>query len=95
MRYDAAVSVSAKLEEGTAFDVADEISGERCAALQEHAGVLVGSKPTTIAGVAALSRYVASLGAWQLPDDETWHRVLLRTLADAIDEIGATHPAAC
>ncbi|WP_426418182.1 hypothetical protein [Bradyrhizobium genosp. A] len=93
-RYDAAVSVSAKLEEGAAFDVADKISGERCAALKEHAGVLIRSKPTTIAGVACLSRYVASLGAWQLPDDETWHQVLLRTLADAIEEIGATYPTA-
>ncbi|WP_247554915.1 hypothetical protein [Bradyrhizobium sp. 138] len=41
-----------------------------------------------MAGVIALTRYVAGLREWELPDDDAWHRVFLRGLADAIDEIG-------
>ncbi|WP_245509223.1 hypothetical protein [Bradyrhizobium zhanjiangense] len=55
-QHDAAVSISAKLAEGPEFDAADEISGERQLALAEHANTLIHSKPTTIAGVIALSR---------------------------------------
>lgn len=35
-----------------------------------------------------LPRYVAGLREWELPDDDTWHRVFLEGLADAVDEIG-------
>ncbi|UVO38018.1 hypothetical protein KUL72_06425 [Bradyrhizobium arachidis] len=86
--YDAAASVSAKLEDVADFFAADEISGQRNLALTEHANVLIRSKPTTIAGVIALARYVAGLREWELPDDDAWHRVFLEGLADAIDEIG-------
>ncbi|MGY4294612.1 hypothetical protein ACVWXN_002707 [Bradyrhizobium sp. i1.4.4] len=92
--YDAAVSVSAKLEEGAEFDAADEISGERSADLRDHANVLVQSKPTTIAGLIALSRYTASLREWQLPDDQGWHKIFLAALADAIDEVSTAPPPA-
>lgn len=50
--------------------------------------MLIRSTPTTMAGVIALTRYVAGLREWELPDDDAWHRVFLRGLADAIDEIG-------
>ncbi|MEY9404334.1 hypothetical protein ABIF66_004168 [Bradyrhizobium japonicum] len=46
--YDAAASVSAKLEDVADFFAADEISGQRNLALTEHANVLIRSKPTTI-----------------------------------------------
>ncbi|MCP3392082.1 hypothetical protein NLM27_25160 [Bradyrhizobium sp. CCGB12] len=85
--YDAAASVLAKLEGGSEFDAADEISVQRNLALTEHANVLIRSTPTTIAGVIALTRYVASLRDWELPDDDGWHQVFLGGLADAIDEI--------
>ncbi|GLR87691.1 hypothetical protein [Bradyrhizobium iriomotense] len=85
-RLDEATAVSSKLHEGPEFDAADEISGERHSVLKEHAKVLVQSKPRTIAGIIVLSRYVASLGASQLPDDERWHQVVLETLAAAIEE---------
>ncbi|MCA1438033.1 hypothetical protein I6F33_34530 [Bradyrhizobium sp. BRP20] len=84
--YDAALSVSAKLD-GPEFDAADEISSQRTHALAEHANVLIRSTPTTIAGVIALTRYVGSLREWELPDDDAWYRVFLGGLADAIDGI--------
>ncbi|MCA1386063.1 MULTISPECIES: hypothetical protein [unclassified Bradyrhizobium] len=84
--YDAALSVSAKLD-GPEFDAADEISSQRTHALAEHANVLIRSTPTSIAGVIALTRYVGSLREWELPDDDAWYRVFLGGLADAIDGI--------
>ncbi|RXH21197.1 hypothetical protein XH94_38105 [Bradyrhizobium zhanjiangense] len=92
--YDAALSVSAKLDGGPEFDAADEISSQRNHALAEHAKVLIRSKPTTIPGVVAFSRYVASLRAWQLSDEEDWHQVFLTVLADAVDEISVARPPA-
>ncbi|MCS3926240.1 hypothetical protein M2175_001271 [Bradyrhizobium elkanii] len=86
--YDAAASVSAKLEDGADFFAADEISGQRNLALTEHANALIRSRPATIAGVVALAKYVAGLREWELPDDDAWHRVFLEGLADAIDAIG-------
>ncbi|MEZ2145363.1 hypothetical protein AAE026_24195 [Bradyrhizobium sp. DN5] len=83
--YDAALSVSAKLDGGAEFDAADKISSQRNHVLAEHANVLIRSTPTTIAGVIALTRYVGSLREWELPDDDAW--VFLEGLADAIDGI--------
>jgi len=85
--YDAALSVSAKLDSGPEFDAADEISCQRNRALAEHGNVLIRSTPTTIAGVIALTRYVGSLQEWDLPDDDAWYRTFLEGLADAIDGI--------
>ncbi|WP_246709128.1 MULTISPECIES: hypothetical protein [Bradyrhizobium] len=65
--YDAALSVSAKLDSGPEFDAADEISCQRNHALAEQGNVLIRSTPTTIAGVIALTRYVGSLQEWDLP----------------------------
>jgi hypothetical protein len=79
------VQIRSKLLEGPEFDAADEISAERRDALAEYAAVLIGSAPTTMAGITALIRYVASLGEWQLPADEDWHQVFLGTLATALD----------
>ena len=87
-QHAAAASVSSKLVAGPEFDAADAISEERGLALEEYADVLIHSKPTTLAGVSALSRYVASLPAWLLSDENDWHQSFLRTLADAVDEIG-------
>ncbi|WP_271608653.1 hypothetical protein [Bradyrhizobium sp. CCBAU 21359] len=84
--YDAAMSISAKLD-GPEFDAADEISSQRNHALAEHANVLIRSTPTTIAGVIALIRYVSSLREWELPDDDAWYGVFLEGLADAVDGI--------
>ncbi|MDA9504015.1 hypothetical protein CO683_38985 [Bradyrhizobium ottawaense] len=84
--YDAALSVSAKID-GREFDAADEISSQKNHALAEHANVLIRSRPTTIAGVIALIRYVGSLREWELPDDDAWYGVFLKGLADAIDGI--------
>ncbi|WP_258769363.1 hypothetical protein [Bradyrhizobium arachidis] len=90
---DAAASISTRLDEGPEFDAADEITGEREAALRQHLTLLIRSKPTTMAGVVALSRYVASIPAWRLSEDEDgWHQAFLRTLADAMDEISRTEP---
>ncbi|MBH5396450.1 hypothetical protein HZZ13_01295 [Bradyrhizobium sp. CNPSo 4010] len=84
--YDAALSVSAKLD-GPEFDAADEISSQRNHALAEHANVLIRSRPTTIAGVIALTRYVGSLREWEVPDDDAWYEIFLEGLADAIDGV--------
>ncbi|MCP3475535.1 hypothetical protein NLM33_35190 [Bradyrhizobium sp. CCGUVB1N3] len=86
-QHDAVVSISAKLVEGPEFDAADAISEKARLALEEYADVLIHSKPTTLMGVIALSRYVASLPAWLLSDEYDWHQPFLRTLADALDEI--------
>ncbi|WP_164719152.1 MULTISPECIES: hypothetical protein [Bradyrhizobium] len=86
-QYDAAVSLSAKLVEGPEFDAAEAISEERLLALEQYADVLIHSKPTTLAGVIALSRYVASLPTWLLSDEYDWHQSFLRMLTDALDEI--------
>ncbi|WP_445222171.1 hypothetical protein ACKWRH_21155 [Bradyrhizobium sp. Pa8] len=83
-QYDAAASMSAKLVEGGEFDAAEAISEERLLALDQYRDVLLQSKPTTLAGVIALSRYVASLPAWLLSDE--WHQPFLRMLADALDD---------
>ncbi|KRQ01834.1 hypothetical protein AOQ72_10480 [Bradyrhizobium yuanmingense] len=85
--YEAALSVSAKLDEGPEFDAADQISCQRNHALAEQANVLIRSTPTTIAGVIALTRYVGSLREWDLPDDDAWYRIFLEGLADAMDAI--------
>lgn len=91
-QYDAAASVSTKLEGGSEFDAADEISDQRNLALTEHANLLIRSTPTTIGGVIALIRYVGTLRDWELPDDDAWYQVFLRALANAIDEISVTQP---
>lgn len=85
--YDAALSVSARLEDEAEFNAADEISVQRNQVLAEHANVLIRSTPTTIGGVIALARYVGSVRDWELPDDDAWYRVFLEGLADAIDGI--------
>ncbi|MDA9426178.1 hypothetical protein [Bradyrhizobium sp. CCBAU 53380] len=85
--YEAALSVSAKLDEGPEFDAADQISCQRNHALAEQANVLIRSTPTTIAGVIALTRYIGSLREWDLPDDDAWYRIFLEGLADAMDAI--------
>lgn len=88
-QYDAAASISGKLKEGPEFDAADAMSGETHLALRAHAKVLVQSKPTTIAGMIALSRYVGDLREWQVPDDERWPQIFLGMLADTMTEISA------
>ncbi|MCP3460577.1 hypothetical protein [Bradyrhizobium sp. CCGUVB23] len=88
-QYDAAVSISAELDDGPEFGADDAISDERLLALQQYAAALIHSKPTTLAGVIALSRYVASLPAWLLSDEYDWHQPFLTRLADALDEISA------
>ncbi|WOH58517.1 hypothetical protein [Bradyrhizobium sp. BWC-3-1] len=85
--YSAAVSISAKLDDGPDFDVADKISGERNDALLKHAAAMIRSEPTTMAGIAILLRYAANLDNWQVPADDGWHQVFLGTLADALDGI--------
>ncbi|MDA9451148.1 MULTISPECIES: hypothetical protein [Bradyrhizobium] len=68
--YDAAASLSA---DGAEFAAADEVTGQTNLALTEHANVLIRSKPATITGVIALTRYVAGLREWELPDDDAWY----------------------
>ena len=67
--YTAAVDISSKLEDGPEFEAADEIAGDRCGDLLDHADALIHLEPTTMAGVSALMRYVASLEEWQTPRD--------------------------
>lgn len=69
----AAVVVEA---DGTIVAV-DDVSAQSSQALQDHAGVLIRSEPTTIAGVRALTSYVAGLRQWEVPADDGWHQVLL------------------
>ncbi|MGY4629927.1 hypothetical protein [Bradyrhizobium sp. USDA 4486] len=80
--YDAAASLSDKLEDGAELAAADEVTGQTNLALREHANVLIRSKPATIAGVIALTRYVAGLREWELPDDSDGADAM--TLAHAI-----------
>lgn len=96
----AAVDVSAKLEDGPEFEAADAVTSQKNQALIDYAETLIRSMPTTIPGITALMRYVASLEEWQAPVDRRplteiahnstadWHQVLLSTLADALDKIG-------
>ena len=96
-RLSAATAVSAKLMDGPEFEAADEISAARAEDLRERADTLLCTEPTTMEGAVALTRYVASLGAWQLPDDDyegefadnpsNWQQVFLETLADALENI--------
>jgi hypothetical protein len=92
--FTAAVDVSSRLEGGPEFEAADAISAERNQALMGHADALIRSIPTTMAGVIALARYVASLDEWQTPGDDreiwdepspSWHQVFLNTTATAIE----------
>lgn len=74
---------------GPEFDAAEKVTSERSDALDRHTKVLFHSQPTTIAGVIALTRYVAGLGLGQVPDDVWWPQVFLGILADAIAEASA------
>jgi hypothetical protein len=87
LHYDDAVSISAKLDEGPEFDAAEEVSEQRADAMVQHAAALIGTAPTTKAGAAALIRYIASLGEWEVPADEGWRQVFLGTLANALDRM--------
>ena len=94
--YTAAVDISSKLEEGPEFEAADEISGDRCRDLLDHADALSRLEPTTLAGVIALMRYVANLEEWQTPRDTDefdgtptdWGKAFCTTVANALDRIG-------
>lgn len=94
--YTAAVDISSKLEEGPEFEAADEISGDRCRDLLDHADALSRLEPTTLAGVIALMRYVANLEEWQTPRDSDefdgtptdWGKAFCTTVANALDRIG-------
>ena len=65
----------------------------------DHSATLVFSKPTTIAGVAALLRYFMSLEEWQQPrdwvafeadgEDVGWRETFYDTLATALENISA------
>ena len=91
--YTAAVDISSKLEEGPEFEAADEISGDRCRDLLDHADALSRLEPTTLAGVIALMRYVANLEEWQTPRDSDefdgtptdWGKAFCTTVANALD----------
>ncbi|WP_258769112.1 hypothetical protein [Bradyrhizobium arachidis] len=86
--------------DGPEFEAADAISAARAEDLGEYADTLLRTEPTTMEGAVALTRYVAGLGAWQLPDDDdegdvadtpnNWQKVFLDTLADALDNIRVT-----
>jgi hypothetical protein len=94
--YTAAVDISSKLEDGPEFEAADAITGDRCGDLLDHADALILLEPTTIAGIIALMRYVASLEEWQTPQDSVefdgqppdWHKAFCTTVANALDRIG-------
>ncbi|WP_052435656.1 hypothetical protein [Bradyrhizobium japonicum] len=98
----AAMAVSTKLMNGPEFEAADTVSRTRAEDLEACGASLIRSEPTTLAGAIALTRYVASLGEWQMPTDDPhaeeaprdlsddWRRkVLLTTLANALDKISA------
>jgi len=94
--YTAAVDISSKLEDGPEFEAADAIAGDRCGDLLDHADALIRLEPTTMAGVIALMRYVASLEEWQTPRDSDefdgqppgWDKAFYTTVANALDRIG-------
>ncbi|MGY4295394.1 hypothetical protein ACVWXN_003489 [Bradyrhizobium sp. i1.4.4] len=98
----AATAVSAKLLNESEFEAANEITAARASDLNACSHALIRSEPTTMAGAAALTRYVANLGEWQMPTDgpeteddsrdpsDDWRRqVFLNTLANALDKISA------
>jgi hypothetical protein len=94
--YTAAVDISSKLEDGPEFEAADAIAGDRCGDLLDHADALIHLEPTTMAGIIALMRYVASLEEWQTPQDSDefdgqppdWRKAFCTTVANALDRIG-------
>jgi len=101
-RLAAAMAVSGKLVNGPEFEAADTVSSARAEDLKACGASLIRCEPTTMAGAIALTRYVASLGEWQMPTDDPlaeetsrdlsddWRRkVFLTTLANALDKISA------
>ncbi|WP_036010811.1 hypothetical protein [Bradyrhizobium yuanmingense] len=100
-RLAAAMAVSTKLVNGPEFEAADTVSGARAEDLKACGASLIRSEPATMAGAIALTRYLAGLGEWQMPTDDPlaeasrdlsddWRRkVLLTTLANALDKISA------
>jgi hypothetical protein len=94
--YTAAVDVSSKIEDGPEFEAADAIAGDRCGELLDCAEELIRLEPTSLAGVIALIRYVASLEEWQTPRDPDefdgqppdWGKAFCTTVANALDRVG-------
>ena len=92
--YTAAVDVSSELEDGPEFEAANAIAGDTCRALLDHADALIRLQPTTIAGVVALLRYVATLEEWEQPrsfevdGEPVWIKTLCTTVANALDRTG-------
>jgi hypothetical protein len=93
----AAYDISGKLLDGPELDAAEAVSVEKHDRLIDHADALVGCEPTTMAGVLAAMRYLATLPDWQEPSDGEWisgdgasmdwHQAFLDTLANAIESI--------
>jgi hypothetical protein len=93
----AAYDISGNLLDGPEFDAAEAVSVEKHDRLIDHADALIGCEPTTMAGVLAAMRYVATLPDWQEPSDAEWisgdgasmdwHQAFLDTLANAIESI--------
>jgi hypothetical protein len=93
----AAYDISGKLLDGPEFDAAEAVSVEKHDRLIDHADALIGCEPTTMAGVLAAMRYLATLSDWQEPSHAEWisgdgasmdwHQAFLDTLANAIEPI--------
>jgi hypothetical protein len=89
----AAYDISGNLLAGPEFDAAEAVSAERNDRLTNHVDALIGCEPTTMAGVLAAMRYLATLSDWQEPSDAEWlsgdgesmdwHQAFLDTLANA------------
>jgi hypothetical protein len=63
----AAYDISGNLLAGPEFDAAEAVSVEKHDRLIDHADALIACEPTTMAGVLAAMRYLATLPDWQEP----------------------------
>ncbi len=93
--FDVAVKNADNLEEHPEQESLDAIVDDTSDALLDHADALIITEPTTVAGIAAVMRYFASLEDWQEPRDSeewetsdgasvNWHQAFLDTLANAL-----------
>ena len=93
----AAYDISGKLHAGPEYDAAEAVSTEKHGRLIDHTDALICCEPTTMVGVVAVMRYLATLSDWQEPSDADWisgdgasmdwHQAFLDTLANAIELI--------
>ncbi|MCC8977593.1 hypothetical protein [Bradyrhizobium acaciae] len=87
--YDDAGAIWSKFISGPEYEAAGKIVDKKHAPLERQTKLLMRSKPTTMAGTIALTRYVAGLRLWQMPNEEDWYASFLGGLADVLGAIAS------